>query len=68
MEWGKKPEQHIQEFWGNFNWCIRCVIEIPGGVEENGAEKLFEVTVAGNCPKFMTRNKPHIQEAEHQAG
>lgn len=39
MEWGEK-EQHIQEFWGTFNWCIKCVIEIPGGVEENGAEKL----------------------------
>lgn len=55
-----KKQQHIQEFWGNYNWCIKRVIKIPGGLEENGAEKLLELIVAGYCPKFMTSNKPHI--------
>lgn len=67
-----KTEQHIQELWGNFKCCFRCVIGIPrGGKEENGGEKIFEITIHENFPKLMTSTKPHIQETqagEHQAG
>lgn len=64
-DWKEKKENSMQKLWDDFNRCIVCLLRVPEGeASKHRAEEIFEILIAKNFLKLISKTKPQIQEAQ----